>query len=253
MKTSSLESALGYLFVDKSLLELALTHRSYSASNNERLEFLGDSVLGVSVSSLLFHRFAKLSEGDLSRVRASLVKQATLAGIAERLGLSDHLRLGEGELKSGGFRRPSILADTLEAILGAIYLDSGFEAAQRVIEGLYQPILAHIDPGTVGKDAKTLLQEYLQAHRLALPEYTVIATRGAAHDQEFEVRCEVAALNISLQAAGTSRRAAEQSAAQRVLEQLLEDHPLRETRHARTKAAKSADKSLPAALAHIPK
>ena len=244
MTLKSLETALGYTFSDLTLLEQALTHRSFSSKNNERLEFLGDSVLGSSVSSLLFHRFHQLDEGDLSRVRASLVKQATLAEIAQGLHLSDLLRLGEGELKSGGFRRPSILADAVEAILGAIYLDGGFEAARKVIEGLYQSMLERIDPLTAGKDAKTVLQEYLQAHKIALPNYTVVDTRGAAHDQEFEVSCEVPALNIVVTASGSSRRAAEQIAAQNILESLLREMPLQNSRHARSKSAKSANFAL---------
>ena len=246
---SPLETVLGYPFEDKSLLELALTHRSFGARNNERLEFLGDSVLGTSVSSLLFERFAKLDEGDLSRVRANLVKQAALADIANRLGLSQHLRLGEGELKSGGFRRPSILADTFEAILGAIYLDGGFEKAQAVIHQLYEPILQSIDPKTIGKDAKTLLQEFLQAHKLALPAYTVIATHGAAHSQQFEVACDIAQLDIQVQAAGTSRRAAEQTAAKLALEKAMALKPSGGSRRSINKARKAAQLSLPVAVA----
>ncbi|AWB33783.1 ribonuclease III [Orrella marina] len=246
MTLSALQTDLGYVFEQPLLLELALTHRSFSAKNNERLEFLGDSVLGCSMSSLLFHRFQMLDEGDLSRVRASLVKQASLADIAQRLKLSDLLRLGEGELKSGGFRRPSILADALEAIFGAVYLDGGFAAAKNVIERLYGPMLEGIDPRTVGKDPKTLLQEYLQGHRLDLPAYRVIDTRGAAHDQEFEVACEVPALSLKVVAVGTSRRAAEQAAAHSILQSLRKDRPLQGTRHARSRSAKSASTALQA-------
>src|SRR5690606_21525353 len=148
-----------------------------------RLEFLGDSVLNFVVASLLFARFPKIDEGDLSRLRANLVKQAALADIAGKLNLSQYLRLGEGELKSGGFRRPSILADTLEAIFGAVYLDGGFDAVQKVIQGQYAEILDHVDEKTLGKDPKTLLQELLQARKLDLPVYNVIATHGAAHNQ----------------------------------------------------------------------
>ena len=248
MSESPLETVLGYVFKDKSLLELALTHRSHSARNNERLEFLGDSVLGTSVSSLLFHRFAKLDEGDLSRVRANLVKQSALADIAQRLGLSPHLRLGEGELKSGGFRRPSILADTLEAILGAIYLDGGFETAQAVIHRLYEPIIKAIDPKTIGKDAKTLLQEFLQAHKLALPTYSVIATHGAAHSQQFEVSCDIAQLDIQVQAAGASRRAAEQTAAKLALEKVMELKLSSGSRKSITKVRKAAQLTLPVSV-----
>lgn len=245
----TLETALGYSFENRSLLELALTHRSFGARNNERLEFLGDSVLGTSVSSLLFHRFAKLDEGDLSRVRANLVKQAALAEIAQTLGLSQHLRLGEGELKSGGFRRPSILADTLEAILGAVYLDGGFEKAKTVIHQLYEPVLKSIDPKTIGKDSKTLLQEFLQAHKLALPNYTVIATHGAAHSQQFEVACDIPQLDIQVEAAGSSRRAAEQTAAKLALEKAMVLKPTGGSRRSISKARKAAQLSLPVAVA----
>lgn len=208
-----LEQALGYQFRDSALLEQALTHRSHSAHHNERLEFLGDSVLNFVVAALLFRRFGKIDEGDLSRVRASLVKQSSLADIAQRLALSQHLRLGEGELKSGGFRRPSILADALEAIFGAIFLDAGFDTVQGVIEAQYTAMLEDIDPKTLGKDPKTLLQEVLQGRKYELPLYHVIATHGAAHDQMFDVECSIPALNITVSASGSSRRAAEQSAA----------------------------------------
>jgi len=215
-----LETALDYRFRNRSLLVQALTHRSYGAHHNERMEFLGDGVLNFVVASLLFERFPNTDEGDLSRMRANLVRQATLADIAGRLELSDQLRLGEGELKSGGFRRPSILSDALEAIFGAIYIDGGFDAIRRVIARLYDGLLVNIDPRSQGKDAKTLLQERLQALRLDLPAYTVVATHGAAHNQLFEVACEVPQLDIRVQAAGSSRRAAEQAAAQQAIEQL---------------------------------
>src|SRR6202012_2123564 len=187
MPLTPLESRFQYEFRNAELLRQAMTHRSHSPAHNERLEFLGDSVLNCVVAALLFERFSKLDEGDLSRVRANLVKQQSLYELAQGLGIAEFLRLGEGELKSGGFRRPSILADTLEAILGAVFLDAGFDAAQTVIRRLYSPILDHIDPKTLGKDAKTLLQEHLQGHKIALPQYTVIATHGAAHNQQFEV------------------------------------------------------------------
>jgi ribonuclease III len=248
MSDSPLANKLGYVFKDASLLELALTHRSFGARNNERLEFLGDSVLGACVSSLLFQRFGKLNEGDLSRVRANLVKQAALADIANRLEMSQHLRLGEGELKSGGFRRPSILADTLEAVIGAVFLDGGFDAAQALIHKLYEPIVKSIDPKTIGKDAKTLLQEFLQAHKLPLPTYTVIATHGAAHSQQFEVSCDVEALDIQVQAAGASRRAAEQTAAKQALEKAMSLKPASGSRKSVTKARKAAQLTLPVAV-----
>jgi len=217
MPLSSLEKRLHYVFRNKEYLRQAMTHRSHSANHNERLEFLGDSILNCAVAALLFKRFSTLNEGDLSRVRANLVKQQALYEIAQSLNIAEALRLGEGELKSGGNRRPSILADTLEAILGAIYLDNGFAAVQAVIERLYTPILAHIDPCTLGKDAKTLLQEYLQGRKVALPCYTVVAIRGAAHSQQFEVECAVPAYEIKASGIGASRRAAEQAAAKRVL------------------------------------
>jgi len=219
-RLSRLEAALGYRFTHRNLLIQALTHRSHGAAHNERLEFLGDSVLNFVVASLLFDRFPRTDEGDLSRMRASLVRQATLADIATGLSLSDYLKLGEGEMKSGGFRRPSILSDALEAIFGAVYMDGGFEAARSVIATQYEGLLQKVDPLSQGKDAKTLLQERLQAMRLDLPVYTVVATHGAAHDQLFEVACDVPRLDIRVQAAGSSRRAAEQAAAQLALERL---------------------------------
>jgi ribonuclease-3 len=242
-KLHRLEAALDYRFSNRDVLVQALTHRSYSAQHNERMEFLGDGVLNFVVASLLFERFPGTDEGDLSRMRANLVRQATLADIAGTLELSEHLRLGEGELKSGGFRRPSILSDALEAILGAIYIDGGFEEVRRVIAGLYEGLLTNIDPRSQGKDPKTLLQERLQAMRLELPGYTVVATHGAAHNQLFEVACEVAQLDIRVQAAGSSRRAAEQAAAQLAIEQLdatqgAVEAPRRRKR--RTVAVKSA-------------
>jgi len=200
------------------LLQLALTHRSHSAVHNERLEFLGDSILNCVVASLLYGRYTKIDEGDLSRVRANLVKQQTLYEIAQKLELSQYLRLGEGELKSGGFRRPSILADTLEALFGAIFLDAGFDTACNVIRALYIPILDTVDPKTLGKDAKTLLQEFLQGKKIALPQYNVVATHGAAHNQEFEVECLVPKLDIQVFGTGGSRRAGEQAAAKLALE-----------------------------------
>ncbi|WP_211462959.1 ribonuclease III [Collimonas silvisoli] len=213
-----LQNRLGHTFKDATLLQQALTHRSHSTLHNERLEFLGDSILNCVVASLLFDRYTKIDEGDLSRVRANLVKQQSLYEIAQRLELSQFLRLGEGELKSGGFRRPSILADTLEALFGAIFLDAGFDAARDVIRALYIPILDTVDPKTLGKDAKTLLQEYLQGKKIALPQYNVVATHGAAHNQEFEIECLVPKLDIQVFGNGGSRRAGEQAAAKLALE-----------------------------------
>lgn len=220
MKPDRLERALGYQFVRPELLLQALTHRSYGSPHNERLEFLGDSVLNCVMATVLFERFATLREGDLSRQRANLVKQDTLAGIAQSLGLGDFLKLGEGELKSGGFRRPSILADGLEAIFGAIYRDADFAAARQAIEKLYAPLLAEVNPNLSGKDAKTELQELLQARKLPLPQYTLVATRGEAHEQEFEVECAVPSLSICVHGVGGSRRHAEQAAARMAIERV---------------------------------
>lgn len=239
MPQSPLESRLRYEFRNAELLRQALTHRSHSATHNERLEFLGDSVLNCAVAALLFQRFGKLDEGDLSRVRANLVKQQSLYEIAQALNIADGLRLGEGELRSGGFRRPSILADALEAIFGAIFLDGGFDAAQTVIKRLYVPILDHIDPRTLGKDAKTLLQEYLQGHKIALPTYTVVATHGAAHNQQFEVECTVPKLDVKVSGSGASRRAAEQAAAKKALDEVVAAAPALVTKPRRSKGARA--------------
>ncbi|NVH74334.1 ribonuclease III [Paraburkholderia sp. JPY432] len=240
MPLSPLESRLRYEFRNAELLRQALTHRSHSSTHNERLEFLGDSVLNCAVAALLFQRFGKLDEGDLSRVRANLVKQQSLYEIAQALNISEGLRLGEGELRSGGFRRPSILADTLEAVLGAIFLDGGFDAAQTVIKRLYVPILDHIDPRTLGKDAKTLLQEYLQGHKIALPTYTVVATHGAAHNQQFEVECTVPKLDVKVSGSGASRRAAEQAAAKKALDEVMAAAPAVVAKPKRSKSARAA-------------
>lgn len=222
MDAESLEQRLGHPFSEPGLLRQALTHRSHGQANNERLEFLGDSVLGLAISTLLFERFPSDDEGDLSRLRAFLVRQQTLYKVAQRIRLGDALRLGEGESRSGGFRRPSILADALEAVIGAIYLDAGFEAARAAIGRLYAPELESADPRSVGKDAKTRLQEELQRRKLPLPVYAVIATHGAAHSQSFEVECQIARLEISSLGAGPSRRVAEQAAADAALRKVLE-------------------------------
>ncbi len=218
MDLAELEERLQYKFRSGELLQQAVTHRSHGVVHNERLEFLGDSVLNCVVAQLLFLKYARLDEGDLSRLRANLVKQQSLSEIAERMGLSDFLRLGEGEMKSGGFRRPSILADTMEAVFGAVFVDGGFEGAREVISRLFEPVLKVVDPKTLGKDSKTLLQEYLQAKRLPLPVYTVVETRGAAHNQEFEVECSIPKLDVGVRGNGRSRRGAEQSAAKLALE-----------------------------------
>ncbi len=221
MNLELLQNRLGHTFKDVALLQQALTHRSHSGLHNERLEFLGDSILNCVVATILYERYRKIDEGDLSRLRANLVKQQSLYEIAQRMELSQFLRLGEGELKSGGFRRPSILADTLEALLGAIFLDAGFNVAQDVIRAFYIPILDTVDPQTLGKDAKTLLQEHLQSKKIALPQYNVVATHGAAHSQEFEIECLVPKLDIQVYGRGRSRRAGEQAAAKLALEVAL--------------------------------
>lgn len=218
MNLELIQQHLGHSFADPSLLGQALTHRSHGASHNERLEFLGDSVLNCAVAALLYQRFSNIDEGDLSRVRANLVRQQTLYEIAQRIELSACMRLGEGELRSGGSRRPSILADGLEAVLGAVLLDAGFDAALAVVERLYEPILRNVDPHTLGKDAKTLLQEWLQSRKMPLPVYAVVATHGAAHNQLFEVECAVPKLGVQALGSGASRRAAEQAAAKKALE-----------------------------------
>jgi ribonuclease-3 len=217
-----LQQRLGYHFRDPGLLEQALTHRSFGQPNNERLEFLGDSILNCATAIVLFGRFTQLKEGELSRLRASLVRQEGLHRVALDLDLGEALRLGEGELKSGGFRRPSILADALEAVFAAVFLDGGFDAARTVVENLYAPLVDEIDPARALKDPKTALQEWLQARKAALPVYATVEVRGEAHAQEFEVRCTVNAFSVDAVGRGASRRAAEQQAAERVLEILEE-------------------------------
>ncbi|MBI5110128.1 MAG: ribonuclease III [Rhodocyclales bacterium] len=217
MKARRLEVALGHGFARPELLRQALTHRSFAATNNEQLEFLGDSVLDLAIAASLCLRFPELKEGELSRLRANLVRQESLAEIALSLELGSYLALGEGELKSGGARRPSILADALEAIIGAIYRDAGFDTARAVVERLYLPALDRIDPENAGKDPKTALQEILQGKHLPLPRYKLLATRGEAHAQEFEVECEVPEFAIRTKGIGASRRIAEQQAAERAL------------------------------------
>jgi ribonuclease-3 len=204
MVEHALSDITGYRFRNAELLRQAITHRSFGVPHNERLEFLGDGVLNCIVAATLFERFPQLPEGDLSRLRASLVNQQTLFEIA---------LLGEGELKSGGAQRPSILADALEALIGATFLDGGFAAAQAMVLRLFERQLREADPQTIGKDAKTLLQEFLQARRIALPQYTVVATAGEAHEQNFRVECAIPELNIRTHGEGSSRRSAEQVAA----------------------------------------
>jgi len=214
---AALQERLKHSFSDARLLQLALTHRSFSADHNERLEFLGDSVLNLAVSHLLYTRLSALPEGDLSRVRANLVKQDTLHRLALELQLSPLLRLGEGEARSGGPNRPSILADALEALIGAVYLDAGFAAAEALVRRLYESVEINPRMDAVAKDPKTELQEWLQGHKMKLPVYRVAATLGAAHKQTFDVECEVPELGLRERGIGGSRRAGEQAAAAAML------------------------------------
>ena len=213
----ALQKRLNHSFANPRLLERAVTHRSFTADHNERLEFLGDSVLNMAVSGLLFERLSQLPEGDLSRVRANLVKQDTLFQLACALGLSGCLRLGDGEKRSGGHKRPSILADALEAIIGAVYLDAGFDVAAALVRNLYSGVALNAQMSARSKDPKTELQEWLQGRRMSLPQYTVTQTSGAAHQQTFEVACLVAELARTEHGHGTSRRIAEQAAAAAML------------------------------------
>jgi ribonuclease-3 len=217
---AELQRRLQHAFSDNRLLEQALTHRSFSADHNERLEFLGDSVLNLAVAHLLFERLTDLPEGDLSRVRANLVKQDTLYRLAQDLRLASVLRLGEGELRSGGQKRPSILADALEAVIGAVYLDAGPGAADALVRRLYQPVDITPRMLAAAKDAKTELQEWLQARKMPVPQYRVAATAGAAHQQTFEIECEIPALGLVQRGSGASRRAGEQAAAAALLDKL---------------------------------
>jgi ribonuclease III len=213
MAPAALALRLGYAFRRPELLGQALTHRSFGAVHNERLEFVGDAVLNCAVAALLYERFPEVPEGDLSRIRAHLVKRDTLARLGRTLDLGAALRFGEGEQKSGGADRTSIVADGLEAVFGAVFLDGGFDAARAVIDGVYAPELAGLSPATLGKDPKTRLQEWLQARRIPVPEYAVVDTAGEAHAQSFTVECRVPSLGITASGTGPSRRAAEQAAA----------------------------------------
>ncbi|GHC99578.1 hypothetical protein GCM10007320_56280 [Pseudorhodoferax aquiterrae] len=217
---AALQQRLHYRFSDERLLLRAVTHRSFSADHNERLEFLGDSVLNLSISGLLYQRLADLPEGDLSRVRANLVKQDTLHGIAVGLNLAAVLRLGEGEARSGGFKRPSILADALEAVIGATYLDGGFAPAEALVQRLFAKIAINPQMQAIGKDPKTALQEWLQGRKMKLPVYTVVSTLGAAHSQTFDVECAIEELGLRERGIGGSRRAGEQAAATAMLAKL---------------------------------
>jgi ribonuclease-3 len=213
MPSIALREQLGHAFRRPELLARALTHRSHGATHNERLEFVGDAVLNCVVAVALFERFPAIPEGELSRVRASLVNRDTLTRLARGLGLGAEIRLGEGEVRSGGGERPSILADALEAIFGAVFVDAGFAAARAAIERVYAGEFIGLDPAALGKDPKTRLQEWLQARRLAVPEYAVTRISGEAHAQTFTIECRVPALAIVATGTGTNRRAAEQDAA----------------------------------------
>lgn len=222
---ASLQSRLQHQFSDPSLLQRAVTHRSFSAEHNERLEFLGDSVLNLAVSTLLYRRLQAQSEGDLSRVRANLVKEGTLHQLAKDLRLEQVLHLGEGEARSGGHQRPSILADALEAVIGAVYLDAGYAVAEALVLRLYEAVEINPQMQAAAKDAKTALQEWLQGRKMQLPQYRVVGTAGVAHRQTFEVECAIAELALAQRGSGASRRAAEQSAAAAMLATLKAPKP----------------------------
>ena len=221
-RQASLSRIIHYTFNDPSLMIMALTHRSFSAQHNERLEFLGDSVLSFLIANELYKRFPRIDEGDLSRLRAQLVKESSLSSIATSIGLGDFIRLGEGELKSAGWRRPSILADTFESIMGAIYLDGGIEAAQQFVSRFFEKQLNEIDPQLIQKDPKTLLQELLQSKKNELPIYTVVSIEGEAHSQTFTIECSIKKYDIKTQGVGNSRRMAEQEAASKAYLLMLE-------------------------------
>ena len=218
---SSLEQKIGYTFTDGKLLKTALTHRSYDKNHNERLEYLGDSILGFIIAEALYQRFTDQPEGILTRFRASLVKRETLAKLARGLGLGEYLLLGTGEKRSGGWRRDSILSNTLEAIIGAIYLDSDMSRCRLFVLNLFQDHIDNMSPETQNKDPKTELQEYLQARKMELPEYRVIAEEGEAHNRKFTVECRIHILDCNVTAQGRSKRAAEQVAARKSLELIL--------------------------------
>ena len=218
-KLKRLERKIGHTFVDEDLLKRAITHRSAGSRHNERLEFLGDSILSLVIAEALYHRFPDVSEGDMSRMRATLVREKTLAELAREFDLGEYLILGPGELKSGGFRRESILADTVEALIGAIFLDVGIEQSRTLLLQWYASRLDEIRPGADQKDPKTRLQELLQGKRKPLPSYAVVKVKGEAHNQEFTVQCEIEGVDVTVVGVGSSRRKAEQAAAEKALEQ----------------------------------
>lgn len=219
-RLDTLQRRIGHRFSDPRLLSRALTHRSFGADHNERLEFLGDAVLSLAISHLLFERFGGSDEGDLTRVRAHLVREDSLHKVALQLSLPEVLNLGEGEARGGGAQRASILADALEALIGATFVDGGFDAARALVKGLFGEVIATTDVASWSKDAKTELQEWLQARKLPVPAYRILATRGQAHAQTFEVECAVPALSLAESGEGRSRRVAEQEAARRMLDAL---------------------------------
>lgn len=222
----ALQERLGYRYTRPELLRRALTHRSWGAEHNERLEFLGDAVLSLAVSRLLYERHADSDEGDLTRVRAHLVREDSLHRVALALGVPDVMRLSEGEARGGGAQRPSILADAVEALIGAVVLEGGYEAAHAVVQRLFGEVISATDAENWGKDAKTELQEWLQARRVPVPAYRITNTRGQAHAQTFEVECAVPSLGLAERGEGRSRRTAEQEAARRLLASLKsKDHP----------------------------
>lgn len=216
-RLEALQRRLGHRFASPALLQRALTHRSYGSEHNERLEFLGDAVLSLAVSALLFERFSGSDEGDLTRVRAHLVREDSLHRAALALGLPELLRLSEGEARGGGALRPSILADALEAVIGAVFVDAGFDAAHELVRRVFGEVIQATEADSWSKDAKTELQEWLQARKIAVPAYRITATTGQAHAQTFEVECAVPALGLAEKGEGRSRRAAEQEAARRLL------------------------------------
>jgi ribonuclease-3 len=218
-------AALGHVFRRPDLLRQALTHRSFAAEHNERLEFIGDGVLNCAIALMLYRRFPRMSEGELSRMRSALVNRETLHRHAAALDLGGSIRLGEGELKSGGNTRPSILADALEALFGAIFLDGGFDPVYAAIERVYAGDISDADTEAIAKDPKTQLQEWLQARHLPVPEYAIVGVEGEAHQQTFEVVCRIPAFGIAANGSGPSRRAAEQAAAARAYEQATQDRP----------------------------
>jgi ribonuclease-3 len=223
-KIDALQRRLNYEFKDQGLLLQALTHKSASHKNNERLEFLGDAILNFLIADILYQQFESATEGELTRARASLVKKATLKEVAIEMSLGDYIQLGIGEQRSGGFRRDSILADSLEGIIGAIYCDAGFDVTRTCLMEWFASRIAVLEPRNQQKDPKTRLQEWLQANQKSLPKYQVVSTKGHPHAQHFTVACEIAGISITTEGTGTSRRFAEQEAAEKMLEHILHEN-----------------------------